>query len=376
MLSDRSGAPADRRRRKPRATGATLSYLGVSMRTRPEGLGEADMVRALSRAWNLRADRLHYMPEGGGSHHWRMVDEQRMAHFVTVDDLDRKRWLGECRDTVFEGLRRAFDTAVALRSEGHLDFVVAPLPATGGESVVRLSPRYSIALFPFLDAAPARFGRHRDSAERLTLVRVLAQLHRATDLVTVAAPRHRLQLANRDRLDSSLRDLDTVWDEGPLSEAARELLAANAATAARLLDVFDDLAFEVTAHGVEMVVTHGEPHTGNLMDVAGKPALVDWDTLALAPPERDLWMVTDDARELARYTDETGRDIDTEALALYRLRWILDDIASFTDVLRSPHALTNDTAHALRNLEASLEIARVHDARRPRSTAPGRRSTR
>lgn len=48
---------------------------------------------------------------------------------------------------------------------------------------------------------------------------------------------------------------------------------------------------------------------------------------------------------------------DRDALLLYRLRWSLDDIASFVSVLRAPHTATNDTAHDLRNLGVALEVA-------------------
>jgi spectinomycin phosphotransferase len=40
-----------------------------------------------------------------------------------------------------------------------------------------------------------------------------------------------------------------------------------------------------------VVVTHGEPHPGNILRAAGGLYLIDWDTVGLALPERDLWMV-------------------------------------------------------------------------------------
>ena len=55
------------------------------------------------------------------------------------------------------------------------------------------------------------------------------------------------------------------------------------------------------ASGADLVVTHGEPHPGNLVMVEDSPVLVDWDTVGLAPPERDLWLVADGPDDLARY---------------------------------------------------------------------------
>src|SRR4029077_13351490 len=71
-----------------------------------------------------------------------------------------------------------------------------------------------------------------------------------------------------------------------------------------------------------LVITHGEPHPGNIIRVApnadadglaaaddaaagatggagpasGAIMLIDWDTVGLAPPERDLWMAAHQTR--------------------------------------------------------------------------------
>ena len=88
--------------------------------------------------------------------------------------------------------------------------------------------------------------------------------------------------------------------------------------------------------------------------------LVDWDTVGLAPPERDLWMVASaTGDELRRYTELTGRLVDTTALELYRLRWALDDISCFVRDLRAPHRRTADAEHAWQSLELTIaQIAR------------------
>ena len=83
--------------------------------------------------------------------------------------------------------------------------------------------------------------------------------------------------------------------------------------------------------------------------------LIDWDTVALAPPERDLWMVaTGTGDELRRYTELTGRPVDPTALELYRLRWALDDISCFVRDLRAPHRRTPGTEHAWQALETTI----------------------
>ena len=103
------------------------------------------------------------------------------------------------------------------------------------------------------------------------------------------------------------------------------------------------------------VITHGEPHPGNFIRVADRFLLIDWDTAALAPPERDLWMLDDGfPGAWALYSEVTGRAVDTAAIAFYRLGWTLADVAAFTGLLRSGHQRTRDTEHAWKALQVSL----------------------
>jgi spectinomycin phosphotransferase len=172
----------------------------------------------------------------------------------------------------------------------------------------------------------------------------------------VRTARRVLRFSGRAGLEQALRSLDRAWAGGPFAEPARALVAARAPDVYRLVETFDQLAEEVRAAGPTPVITHGEPHPANVVRAGGRLLLVDWDTVGLAPPERDLWML--DAAggdEVARYVEASGRRIDGAALRLYRLRWLLDDIAIFLGVLRSPHRRTADTEHAWLGLTRSLE---------------------
>jgi len=294
------------------------------MRTVPEVLAERELVHSLAAGWNLNVEGLDYIAEGFGSYHWLAWDDSGRRHFVTVDDLDQKGWLGARRETAFHGLRRAFDTAAVLRAQGHLDFVVAPVSSEDGDTVVRLGPRHTVAVFPYLDGEPARFGQHVEPDQRAEVVRMLVELRRATPTVRAVAPHHHVELSARHDLDAALGQLGTTWKGGPFSEPARALLGAHSDAVTGLLASFDRLAPEVATRGGDCVITHGEPHAGNVMRLGEKLFLVDWDTVALAPPERDLCMIASDTGdELALYVDLTGRAVDHAALSLHRARWPL-----------------------------------------------------
>lgn len=244
------------------------------------------------------------------------------------------------------GLRRAFDTAVALR-DGGLAFVVAPIPTSRGETVRRIGPRHTIALFPFVAGHAGRYGHYDTADERAAVVTMLAELHQATPAVASVARSIVLELPGRRRLEAALQELNQTWVGGPFSEPARQALARHASDVAELLALADHLSADVARRSSKWVVTHGEPHAGNVMRAGESRLLVDWDTVALGPPERDLWMVVGDtADEATIYADATGHQLDQIAVDFFRLTWDLEDLASYLNVLRSPHRHSEDTVIA------------------------------
>jgi spectinomycin phosphotransferase len=315
------------------------------MQTLPEEFEEGALVCALAEGWGIGVRTVEYAAVGAGSYHWIAIDPNGTRLFVTVDDLDNKVYLGDTRERVFEALRGALETAVALRDRG-LDFVVAPIPTTGGEAVRRVGSRHTVAVYPFVDGQVSAFGRHEASA-RGPIVAMLAELHRATPAVRSTARAIGLGLSGRGRIESAMREVDRPWRGGPFSEPARRVLAAHVADVSALLTLADRLVAEVTRRGSPWVVTHGEPHAANVMRVSGRPLLIDWDTLALAPPERDLWMLVEDSgNEAAAYVELTGRRLDNDAIRFFRLAWDLNDLTEYLAVLRAPHRRTEDTEQA------------------------------
>jgi spectinomycin phosphotransferase len=326
------------------------------VRDRPEGITERDLGHALAEGWGLRSATLRYAPVGGGSYHWVVRDDRRQRRFVTVDDLDDKGWLGHTRPVVFEGLRAAMDAVATLRREAALGFVVAPVPALDGQLLRPLGPRHAVAVFPFLQGAAGRWDEVYSAPDRDELVTMLAALHRVgpRNLAGVRLSHREIGLPWRGDLETALRELGRPWSGGPFAEPARALLAGAAGQVRRGLETLDRWASDAMAAG-ETVITHGEPHPGNIIRVGGKMMLVDWDTVGLARPERDLWMVaSENGDELRRYTELTGRPVNRTALELYRQRWALDDISCFVRDLRARHRRTAGTEHAWHSLERAI----------------------
>ncbi len=129
---------------------------------------------------------MEYIPEGGGSHHWQLRNGHGRLHFVTIDDLDNKEWLGHSRDVVFEGLRRALDTAAALGRLAGLEFVVSALAAGDGRLLHRVDDRYALSVFPYLAGRSFPFGPYPDPRLCELALDSIARLHLSTPSVREA----------------------------------------------------------------------------------------------------------------------------------------------------------------------------------------------
>lgn len=321
------------------------------MRTEPSDLDRAGLARLLHREWSFRAASLEYLPVGFGSHHWEASAADGSRCFVTADRLTNSR-VSPDPDAAFAGLEQAFRTAAVLCHAAGLEFVVGPLADHRGGCTNRLGD-YAVTLFPFLSDTSTVTG---DDDSRV--LRMLGRLHAATGKVpSDLPPREDFELPHRDTLVDALGDLDRPWTTGPFGEPARELLRNSAADLAARLESYDELATVVRRSSESWVLTHGEPQSSNILrDGRGSLALVDWDTVKIAPRERDLWMVLGpNERGRSDYVSTAGPCVlDEHALRLYRSRWALADVAEFVNVFRRAHEETEDTVASWGYLQQTM----------------------
>ncbi len=300
----------------------------------PADFSEAELISVLREHWRLPASDLEYLPVGFGGFHWRVTSRAGRRWFATASRLGS--------DHDFADLSGAMATAVTLAGRG-LRFVLAPVPTASGQPVARPRPDYAITLFPFASGRPGQWGEVLTPADQNAVAGILAELHATTGDPGVA-PVRPLELAGAGLLDESIRERGRSWRGGPFSEPARQLLSDHAAGLAGALARFRDLAASLSADGRAPVLTHGEPHSGNLIRRGAGFLLIDWDTAGLAPPERDLWWLVPGSGDAARrYAELTGRAVSMPAVTFYRLRWDLDDISSFLAEFR--RAAREDAGH-------------------------------
>ncbi|WP_326557930.1 phosphotransferase [Micromonospora sp. NBC_01796] len=311
--------------------------------TPPVDLTEDALMATLGDAWGLAATSVAYRPVGWGSHHWEVEDTEGARWFVNVDELETKRHThDESPEVAFDRLRAALGAARALRDHG-TPIVVAPEPTRSGEPLARLSDRFGLALYTYVNGQSFSWGEFSAPDHRRALLDLVVAVHSAPDSIRRRAMADDFAVPHRDALESGLRadgDLDT---HGPYAHRTSVLLTENAAPIRHLLARYDELVLACRAQPDRAVLTHGEPHPGNTMLTPDGWRLIDWETTLVAPPERDLWNLDPgDGSILDAYADITGVTPLPELLELYRIRWDLSDLAVDVDRFRRPHTGTAD----------------------------------
>lgn len=293
------------------------------MLEQPPDVTDADVLEVVRAHWEPRADAVEHLPVGWGAHHWRVDVEGEPTLFATLDPPLPRHTLAS--------LEAAYASAAAL----DVDFAWPSLPHAGGGFTVAVGPR-TASVTGWLDG-------ERPSASVPELPDLLARLHACPAPATARTWRTELD----PDLPHHLRELLQREWSGPLGPAAREVLVAHLAQVGgwvrehtRLLGLADPATY---------VVTHGEPHVRNQWLACGRTWLIDWESLVLAPRERDLATLVHEGRDVPH---------DREMVRLFDLEWRLSEVWSFAQWLQGPHTGDADDRTALGGL--AHELSRPH----------------
>ncbi len=298
---------------------------------------------------------MNYLAVGWGSHHWEVRGDDRARWFVTVDELENKR-VSESESLAdgFARLLAALRSAVALRAAGR-EFVVAPRLARGAEPAVRLGQRFAVAVYPFTEGRSFGWGQWTAEA-RTAALRMVAAVHTAPERARQHALTEDFGVPFRDQLEAASAGWEPA-ERGPYTAGVARLLREHAEPILRWLDRYDRLAATGRARPERNVLTHGEPHPGNVMLAGDGWRLIDWDTVLIAPPERDLWdLDSGDGAVLDAYAAATGITPLPELIELYRLGWDVKDLAYDAARFFRPHS---DSADDVKSWELLNSLARA-----------------
>jgi spectinomycin phosphotransferase len=293
------------------------------VRERPEGVDDEDVLVCIQERWDRDVDGVEHLPVGFGAHHWAVGRGGERAYFATLDVLGSRHSAAS--------LEAAYRTATLLAEE--LDAVVAPLLDRNGRCTATLGGR-ALSLTPW---SPYPTPAVLDGAATAA---VLRGLHACAP--PAGTPTWRPRVA-ADLADQLTRLSENPWRRGPFGEAARRAVRAHLHDLRRWTARYH--ALSAVARGRAWVVTHGEPHEANQLTDGDRIWLVDWESVKLAPPERD-W----------RTLHDRGHAVpaDPAMLELFDLEWRLDEVDQYARWLAGPHAGSASDALALDGLREEL----------------------
>jgi spectinomycin phosphotransferase len=288
----------------------------------PDDVTDAEVLDAVRRWWLPGATAATHLALGFGVHHWAIDDAHGRSLFTTLD--------GAASRHSPASLEATYAAAAALAGFG-VPGVWPPQPARSGRFTVPLgSGRLSVTRW--LD------GRRPSADESRAVAPLLEVLHRTPPPPGVA---EWAAVADAD-LPAHLRARTAVpWTAGPFGEEARAAIVARLDAIEGWTRRYVELVRYAQKRRSTWVLTHGEPGPHNQLVTADGLWLVDWESLMVAPRERDLAGLPGTA-DLA--------PPDELMLDLFRLDWRLSEIELYARQLSGPHTGGVDDRTALGGL--------------------------
>lgn len=329
---------------------------------------DSQIITCLRDEYGLEASQIAFLPIG--------ADRDTAVFRATAGDASS--FFVKLRRGVFDDL--PIRVPWLLHGQG-IEPVIAPLPTRSRQLWARLGD-FTLAVFPFVEG---RDGYETDLLDRhwVELGRALRALHTAR--LPAAVTQHIRSEDYADRWRRRVREFQAMVEDAPFEEAVAAHLAA---FLKHKKDVIDDLirraerlASILRAQSNPFVLCHADLHAGNvLIDSGGRLFIVDWDTLVMAPKERDLmyagggqflnWRSPHEEERLF-YQGYGQTEINPAALAYYRYERIVEDIAAYAEEILLTDAGGADRAEGLRQLtdqfgpNAVLDVAYRTDRNPP-----------
>jgi spectinomycin phosphotransferase len=318
-------------------------------------LADAQLITCLQHNYELQIIQIDFLPLGN--------DMNTAVYRVVADDAHP--YFLKLRSGHFDEITV---TIPHLLSEQGMTQVIAPIPTNTGQLWARMDA-FAVMLFPFV-AGRDGFEVEVSDRQRIEVGLALKRLHTAhiPEAIRQRLPRESYAPYWRDLVRGfQARAEDTAFAE-PVAAQLAALLRAKRPIVDELILRAELFAADLRTRSLEFVVCHADIHAWNLLiDSDGSLFIVDWDTLILAPKERDLMFIgggTDavwpSAREHALFYQGYGAtEIDMNALAYYRYERIVEDIAAYCEQILLTDQGGDDRAEGLRQLTSQFEPGAV-----------------
>ncbi len=210
-----------------------------------------------------------------------------------------------------------------LRQSG-MNNIPVPIPTVDGNLSVAFDGK-TLALFNHVT------GQHAYDFPLAPYVRLLAQVHAFSEPIPPSLARETFTIAFKNDL---LQLLQRVWTgefDNPHQYALQAWAAARRYGIERDITILDETAQQLQTTDMAFTLTHGDA-PGNVLVDGDQITLVDWDTVMLAPSERDTWFHRHNEVFLKLYrTLVPGYDFNRVACRYYLYNRYFEDLLGFIE---------------------------------------------
>jgi len=310
------------------------------------------IIACLQAEYGLRVAAIAFLPLGADLNTavYRITNDDGTAYFLKL------------RSGVFD------ETSVALPkflSEQGITHIIAPLETNSGQLWTNLD-RFKVFVYPFIKG---RNGYEVDLTDEhwIEFGAALKRIHSVTLPAELSNHIRRETFSPkwRESVKASLARIETDTFDDPVAADMAAFLRTKRAEVLDLVERTERCAQALQTRSPEFVICHADLHAGNILIAAsGALYIIDWDTLILAPKERDLMYAgggqfgatrTPDEEERLFYRGYGQAAVDSDALAYYRFERIIEDIAVECEQLFSTAGVSEDRTQALRWLMSNFE---------------------
>ncbi len=245
----------------------------------------------------------------------------------------------------FLKLRRNFQPASVvvpyLLAKQGIRNVIAPRATRAGELFVKFDDWF-LLLSPFV-AGVSGWDVELTPGQWRELGRGLRALHTVELPETMACGvlHETYNAGTRLQVRALLDEMQHSQTNDAISRELLRLAQEKRTVIVSLLRHADELSALLRQQPPRHCLCHGDMHAGNILLADDRLFIVDWDTLVMAPPERDLMFIGGSVggcwnkpQEVQWFMQGYGpQSMDETALAYYRCERILQDIAEFAQAL-------------------------------------------
>ncbi|MBZ0309758.1 MAG: aminoglycoside phosphotransferase family protein, partial [Anaerolineae bacterium] len=223
---------------------------------------------------------------------------------------------------------------------------------------------FKVMVFPFIEGHNA-YETHLLDRHWVELGQALKALHTAN----LSVKNHIQRECYTDHWRQQVRQFQRLTEEklfdDPVAAELAAFLKQKKAVVDDLIHRAERLAAVLRSEPLPFTLCHADIHAGNvLIDLHQHLYLIDWDTLILAPKERDLMFVGAGLFLNQRSTEEETRlfyqgygqtEVNSDALAYYRYERIVQDIAAYCEQLLLTTEGGQDRENGLRQLMSQFQ---------------------